>query len=94
MTDIARDHALDATIAATASKGTYFGAGSAFIGWVTSSEFGILVGIVIGVGGFFVNWYYKAKEDRRRAAQDRREIAEHRARMKEITGNSIPGDPA
>jgi hypothetical protein len=34
-----------------------------------SSEFGMLAGIALGVGGLIVNWYYKHKEDRRRQAE-------------------------
>jgi hypothetical protein len=64
----------EATMAAAGSKATYTGAGTSIMGWMLSSEFGILVGVVLGVGGFVVNWYYRAKEDRRREA-------EHNCRM-------------
>jgi hypothetical protein len=66
---------LDATIAATSSKATYTGAGMTVGGWLLSSEFAVLVGIVIGVAGFLVNWFYRHR-------QDVRERAEHLARMK------------
>lgn len=64
----------DATMAAAGSKATYTGATASVVGWVLSSEFGILVGLLLGVGGFIVNWYYKHK-------QDKREQAEHERRM-------------
>jgi hypothetical protein len=35
------------------------------MGWVLSSEFGVLIGLLLGCGGFLVNWYYKHKEDKR-----------------------------
>ena len=41
----------DAAIAAVAHKGTMAGAGAAVIGWATSSEAGVVIGIVIGVAG-------------------------------------------
>ena len=64
---------VDATLAAIGSKATYTGAGASIVGWLTSSQAGILFGIVLGVGGFLVNWYYRAKEDRRQQAEhDRR----------------------
>lgn len=65
---------LDATMAAFGSKATYTGASASVVGWLMSSEAGIFIGIVIGVAGFIVNWYYKHKEDKRREA-------EHKARM-------------
>ena len=71
------EHAtLDSTLAAAGSKATYGGAGASVVGWLMSSEFGVLVGILIGVGGFCVNWYYRHK-------QDKREQAEHERRMRE-----------
>jgi len=64
---------LEATISAAASKATYTGAGTSVMGWILSSEFTILMGLMVAIGGFLVNWYYKAKEDRRQQAEhDRR----------------------
>ena len=65
---------IDATIASVGSKATYTGAGASVVGWVLSSEFGVFCGLMLGIGGFLVNWYYKHK-------QDRREQAEHERRM-------------
>jgi hypothetical protein len=63
----------DTTMAAAGSKATYTGASTSVVSWVLSSEFGILIGILLGVGGLAVNWYYRAKEDRRQQAEhDRR----------------------
>lgn len=64
----------DATMAAAGSKATYTGASASIVGWVLSSEFGILVGLVIGVGGFLVNWYYRHKEDKRQQAEHERRM--------------------
>ena len=69
----ATTHTVDATMAAIGSKATYTGAGASVLGWLMSSQAGILVGIIIGVGGFLVNWYYRHKEDKRRQEEhDRR----------------------
>ena len=66
-------HTVDATMAAIGSKATYTGAGASILGWLMSSQAGILFGILIGVGGFLVNWYYRHKEDKRRQEEhDRR----------------------
>jgi hypothetical protein len=63
----------EATMAATGSKATYTGAGASVFGWLLSNEFAVLVGVLIAIGGFCVNWYYKHKEDKRQQAEhDRR----------------------
>ncbi len=72
-TEQAASHTVDATMAALGSKATYTGAGASIMGWMLSSEFGVLIGLLLGVGGFLINWYYKAKEDRRQQREhDRR----------------------
>ena len=68
-----KDQTLEATVSAAASKATYTGAGTSVMGWMLSSEFTILIGLLVAIGGFLVNWYYKAKEDKRQQAEhDRR----------------------
>ncbi len=74
-----KDHTMTAhetTMAAFGSKATYTGASTSVVGWILSSEFGVFAGIVIGAVGLLINWYYKAK-------QDRREEREHKKRMAE-----------
>jgi hypothetical protein len=66
--------AYETTMAAVGSKATYTGASTTVFAWMLSSEFGILLGIMLGLGGFIVNWYYKHK-------QDKREEVEHARRM-------------
>jgi heme/copper-type cytochrome/quinol oxidase subunit 2 len=72
-----KEATLDATIGTVASKATYTGAGMTISGWLLSSEAAILIGIVLGVAGFVVNWFYKYREDKRQQA-------EHEARMRQI----------
>jgi len=67
---------LDATLAALGSKATYTGASTSIVGWFLSSQFGVLAGILIGLAGLCINWYYRHK-------QDKREEEEHKKRMKE-----------
>ncbi len=66
----------DQAMAAIGSKATYTGASTSVVGWILSSQFGVLVGILIGLAGLMINWYYRHK-------QDRREEAEHKKRMSE-----------
>jgi len=68
----------DATIAAAASKSTYTGSGLMITGWLLSSEAAILVGMLVGIIGLVVNFYYRYK-------QDRREEREHQLRIKDLT---------
>lgn len=60
---------VEAAIAAAASKTTYTGAGTAAVGWLMSSEFAVLSGLAFALIGVAVNWYYKAKADRRYALE-------------------------
>lgn len=55
----------DAALAAVGSKATYAGAGASVSGWLLSSEGAALVGILIGILGLLVNFYFKRREDRR-----------------------------
>lgn len=57
--------AIEAATSAIASKSTYGGAAGAVLGWMLSSEFTVVVGVVVAIAGLVVNWYYKAKADKR-----------------------------
>ncbi len=64
----------DATMAASGSKATYGGASASVFGWLVSNEFAVLIGILIAVAGFGVNWYYRHKEDKRQQAEHERRM--------------------
>jgi hypothetical protein len=44
-----------------ASAATYGGGTVAFVGGLTANEFAAIGGLLIGVAGFAVNWYYRHK---------------------------------
>ena len=67
----------ETAIATAASKATFAGAGVTVGSWLTSSEFGVLAGILIGVIGLAVNWYFRRKTDKR-------EQREYEARMRRM----------
>lgn len=90
MKDQVAQQAADAAVASTASKVTYTGAGMTISGWFLSSEFAVLVGILLGVAGFLVNWYYRHKENLRQQAQDLRSQAEHELRMQQLRDSHKP----
>ena len=78
--------AADAAAAAVASKVTYGSAGLTGFGWLFSNEFAVFAGIVIGLLGFLVNWYYRHRADTRLAR-------EHEARMERLRkGRTIPDE--
>lgn len=65
---------IDATMAAAGSKATYTGATTTIFGYLTSNEFAVLAGLVLGIAGFVVNWYYRHKEDKRQQAEHERRM--------------------
>jgi hypothetical protein len=78
---------IEAVISATATKVTYTGSGGVVIGALTYSDFTVLVGLVLAIGGFIVNWYYKSKQTRTEIhllhEKNDREREAHEARMTE-----------
>jgi hypothetical protein len=68
------EQATDAVIAAIAHKTAQGGALATVVGWAASSQGTAFIGIVIGLIGLGVQFYYRRK-------QDKREEAEHQARM-------------
>lgn len=78
----ADQHTVEGVVGSFASKATYAGAGSAVLGWFTSSEFGVVFGVIAATAGIIINWYYKAK-------QDKRHQSEHEARMRAIENGEL-----
>lgn len=62
---------IEATVAAAANKLTGAGSAVTVLSWFNSSNFGMWVGIAIGVIGLAVNFYYKRRSDRRSAEAHR-----------------------
>lgn len=60
-------------IAAAASKSTWAGVFSMFVGWLVSSNGAVAVGMAVGVAGVLINWYYRREDHKLRAASDSRE---------------------
>lgn len=81
MNDV-RQTTIDATLAAAGSKATYAGAGASLVGWFTSSEAGVVIGIALGVLGLLINVYFKHREDKRQQE-------EHETRMRAIRGDYL-----
>lgn len=60
--------AIESSIAATANRVTGAGSVMTLLGWLTSSNAGMWMGVLIGISGLLVNWYFKRRSDKR--AQD------------------------
>lgn len=66
-----KQEAIEASVAASASKMTYGGAAAMGLGWLASNEGAIVVGMIVAIAGFIVNFYYKRKEDSRQEREAR-----------------------
>lgn len=75
--------AFEAAVAASATKAMYGGAGASIGGLAMSNELLGVLGLLIALAGFAVNFYYRRK-------QDEREDREHQRRMRLII--TKPGD--
>lgn len=78
---LAASAASSAAIGSMANKFTVAGSGLMIGSWIVSSEFGVLIGIFVGVGGLLVNWYYKHRENKRAERQDERTQQQHDREM-------------
>jgi hypothetical protein len=56
-------------LAVLGNRTTGAGAGLGVYGWLTSSQFIGLAGVVIALIGVLINWHYKAKAHRRSEAE-------------------------
>lgn len=74
---ILEQNTMDTSLATLGSNTTYTGATTTTVSWMLSSEFGIAMGIFIGVLGFAMNWYYSRKRDQREQAVHDAFMVEH-----------------
>lgn len=84
--EVTVNHATEAAIMAASGKAAYTGGGVAAVGgWALSNEMIGLMGVLIGLIGLFVNWYYKHKltmiEIRLKEEEAVRDREAHAARM-------------
>jgi hypothetical protein len=75
----------DQIVSAAASKITYGGAIASILGWMTSTEFGVIIGAIGVIGGLIVNTYFKWR-------RDHREAKEHRARLRGFASTITSSD--
>ena len=63
--DLNMQPSIESAAIVAAEKLTIVGSAGTVLGWITSSEFGVLAGISIGVLGLLMNWYFKMRHDNR-----------------------------
>lgn len=79
------------SMADKASITTYIGGGiSAFWGIVTSQEFGILIGMLVGIAGLCVNYYFKKRDDKYKQAEEMRKQQLHEITLKTMADKIDP----
>ena len=76
---------IDATISAAASKATGAGSAVTVLGFITSSNIGMWLGVLVGFCGLVVNWYFRRKSDRR--AEEA-----HKAYMRKLNAGWVPSE--
>lgn len=79
--DAAASAASAGTAAAMGSKIGWSGLGLGGFGWLLTSEAGVAMGILVGISGFSVSWYYRRKEFQLKLAQEARDREAHELRM-------------
>ena len=81
-------HEYNQEMADKSSIATYIGGGiSAFWGILTSQEFGILIGMLVGIAGLCLNYYYKKRDDKYKLADERRKQELHDATLRAMANS-------
>lgn len=74
---------IDAVGVAAGKVGAYGGGASAFVFGLTANEFAALGGIVVGVLGLLVQWYFNRRRDRREHEEFIARMRQYRERAQE-----------
>ena len=74
---------IDAVGVAAGKAGAYGGGASAFFFGLTANEFAALGGIVVGVLGLLVQWYFSRRRDRREHEEFIARMRQYRERAQE-----------
>lgn len=87
------DVPIEGLVSSVATKGGMSGGSLyAIYGWLTSSGAAVLIGILVTVAGFVVNWIYQRKRDKREEREqqlrEKREEELHQARLTQILHDS------
>lgn len=77
--------AIDAAAATIGTKAAYTGATTTVGGWLISSEFGVIAGLLIGVTGLLTNLYFNHRRDRREEREHQRRMAQMASRPGELS---------
>lgn len=89
---------IEGLVSSVATKGGMGGGtAAALYGWLTSSNAAVLIGILVTVAGFVVNWIYQRKRDKReereQLVREQLDFALHQARLLQIRHNcEVPSE--
>ena len=79
------DTAVEAAVAAgIGQKTTAIGAAGAAGGWIFSSEFAAVAGLLIALIGLLINWHFRRVEAGFKREENERQKREHEARMRQL----------
>ncbi len=83
---------IESLVSSVATKGGMGGGTvAAMYGWLTSSAAAVLIGILVTVAGFIVNFIYQRRrdnrEEREQMVREQREAELHQARLQQIRLN-------
>jgi len=82
---------LGAAAADAGSKITLIGSAGSVIGWLNSNSAGMWLGILIGLAGLGINWYFKREESKLRREDNKRKQEAHEAWMAKLqSSNGMP----
>ena len=76
--------AMELAASGAANKATWTGSAVTMFSGITSSDFGMWAGIVIGVTGLVISWYFKHRADVRYEEANERYVEAHQAYMKNM----------
>lgn len=87
------DVPIEGLVSSVATKGGMSGGSLyAIYGWLTSSGAAVLIGILVTIAGFVVNWIYQRKrdsrEEREQMLREKREQELHEARLAQLLHDS------
>jgi hypothetical protein len=73
--------AFEIAASGAANKATWAGSAVTVLSGVSSSDIGVWAGILIGVGGLAISWYFKYRADVRYQEANARYVEAHQAYM-------------
>ena len=81
------NNTVETTAVAAANKATWAGSAMTMVSGVAASDIGMWAGIIIGVAGLVISWFFKYRADARYQEANARYAEAHNAYMSNIRYN-------